>query len=63
MKVGILLNSDLTVSRWQYNCILKLKNKKIYVQAGAGIVADSNPKNEYNETINKAKALIKAAIN
>ncbi len=37
-----------------------IKNKKIYVQAGAGIVADSNPRNEYNETVNKAKALIKA---
>jgi len=37
-----------------------IKNKKIYVQAGAGIVADSNPKNEYNETVNKAKALLKA---
>ncbi len=37
-----------------------IKNKKIYVQAGAGIVADSNPKNEYDETVNKAKALLKA---
>ena len=37
-----------------------IKNKKIYVQAGAGIVADSNPRNEYNETVNKAKALLKA---
>ncbi len=37
-----------------------IKNKKIYVQSGAGIVADSNPKNEYNETVNKAKALLKA---
>ena len=37
-----------------------IKNKKIYVQAGAGIVADSNPNNEYNETVNKAKALLKA---
>ena len=36
------------------------KNKKFYVQAGAGIVADSKPKNEYNETVNKAKALINA---
>ncbi len=36
------------------------KNKKFYVQAGAGIVADSKPKNEYEETINKAKALINA---
>jgi anthranilate synthase component 1 len=36
------------------------KNKKFYVQAGAGIVADSKPINEYVETINKAKALIDA---
>ncbi len=36
------------------------KNKKFYVQAGAGIVADSKPNNEYEETINKAKALINA---
>ncbi|MCK4617903.1 chorismate-binding protein, partial [Candidatus Aerophobetes bacterium] len=31
-----------------------------YVQAGAGIVADSNPRSEYQETLNKAQALIKA---
>jgi len=37
-----------------------VKNKKFYVQAGAGIVADSKPRNEYNETINKAKALLKS---
>ena len=36
------------------------KNKKFYVQAGAGIVADSKPINEYKETVNKAKALINA---
>ena len=36
-------------------------NKKMYVQAGAGIVADSNPEKEYQETVNKAKALFKAA--
>jgi len=36
------------------------KNNKFYVQSGAGIVADSNPNNEYKETVNKAKALIKA---
>ena len=30
------------------------------MQAGAGIVADSIPENEYQETVNKAKALIKA---
>ena len=36
------------------------KNKKFYVQAGAGIVADSNPIKEYEETVNKAKALLNA---
>ena len=36
------------------------KNDKFYVQAGAGIVADSVPINEYEETVNKAKALINA---
>ena len=38
------------------------KNNKFYVQAGAGIVADSNPKKEYQETINKAKALLNSLI-
>ena len=36
------------------------KKNKFYVQAGAGIVADSKPIKEYEETINKAKALINA---
>lgn len=39
---------------------LVFKNKKAYIQAGAGIVADSDPENEYKETINKAKAQIAA---
>ncbi|MCO4527021.1 anthranilate synthase component I [Streptococcus infantarius subsp. infantarius] len=34
-----------------------LKNQKAYVQAGAGIVYDSVPENEFYETINKAKAM------
>ncbi len=33
---------------------------KVIIQAGAGIVADSIPEKEYNETLNKAKALFKA---
>jgi len=37
-----------------------VKSKKFYVQAGAGIVADSKPIKEYEETINKAKALLNA---
>ena len=38
-----------------------VKNKKIYVQAGAGIVYDSIPQSEWDETMHKARALIKAA--
>ncbi len=37
-----------------------IKGKKAYVQAGAGIVADSDPATEYAETVNKVKAQIKA---
>lgn len=37
-----------------------IKEKNIYIQAGAGIVADSNVKNEYKETENKALALLAA---
>lgn len=39
-----------------------LKDQKIYFQAGAGVVADSIPENEYQETLNKAKAVVKAAV-
>ena len=37
-----------------------IKNNKFYVQSGAGIVADSVPEKEYQETVNKAKALMSA---
>jgi anthranilate synthase component 1 len=37
-----------------------LKNGKAYFQAGAGIVADSNPQREYEETVSKARAMMKA---
>lgn len=37
-----------------------LKNKRVYIQAGGGWVADSVPADEYQETINKASALLKA---
>jgi anthranilate synthase component 1 len=33
---------------------------KAYLQAGGGIVADSVPETEYEETINKARALLRA---
>ena len=35
-------------------------NGKVFVRSGAGIVADSVPENEYQECINKAKAVMKA---
>ena len=37
-----------------------IKGNEVYVQAGAGIVADSVPESEYEETMNKAQALLKA---
>jgi len=39
---------------------LLLKGKKGYIQAGAGIVADSVPEKEYEESVNKAKAVVTA---
>ena len=38
-----------------------IKKDKLFVQSGAGIVADSNPEKEYIETLNKAKAILKAS--
>lgn len=38
---------------------IMIKGNTAYVQAGAGIVADSDPEREYQETINKAMALLK----
>jgi anthranilate synthase component 1 len=37
-----------------------IKNGFLYIQAGAGIVSDSDPEREYQETVNKAKALLEA---
>ncbi len=37
-----------------------MKGEDLWVQAGAGIVADSDPEKEYEETINKAMGLRKA---
>jgi anthranilate synthase component I len=38
-----------------------VKDERMYVQAGGGVVYDSVPEAEYQETVNKAKALIRAA--
>ncbi len=37
-----------------------IKDKMLYIQAGAGIVADSVPRSEWNETMNKARAIFRA---
>ncbi|MDQ5985214.1 MAG: Anthranilate synthase component 1 [Syntrophus sp. SKADARSKE-3] len=39
---------------------LMLKDNKIYIQAGAGIVADSDPDTEFQETVNKAQGMMQA---
>ena len=38
-----------------------LKDEKLYIQAGGGVVYDSDPEAEYQETVNKGKALRRAA--
>ena len=38
-----------------------IKDNRMYVQAGGGVVADSDPEGEYQESINKARALFRAA--
>ena len=37
-----------------------MQGKKAYLQAGAGIVADSDPAREFEESMNKAQALVRA---
>jgi anthranilate synthase component I len=37
-----------------------VKNGRVYIQAGGGIVADSDPGAEYEETVNKARAMVRA---
>ena len=53
------LNTAITI-RTMIVKPLKDGRYNISVQAGAGIVADSSPENEYQETINKAKGILKA---
>jgi len=37
-----------------------MQGKRAFIHAGAGIVADSEPEKEYQETLNKARAMLKA---
>ncbi len=58
--VGYLgFNGDMDVAIAIRTAVIK--DATLYVQAGAGIVADSVPENEWLETRNKARALIRAA--
>jgi anthranilate synthase component 1 len=49
-------NMDLCITIRTLMC----RNGRVYVQAGAGIVADSDPEREYQETINKARGMLAA---
>ena len=53
---GISMDTAITIRT------LVATGGKAYVQAGAGIVADSDPSREYEETISKARALLRAAV-
>ncbi|MFM2407494.1 MAG: anthranilate synthase component 1 [Pseudomonadota bacterium] len=58
--VGYLgFNGDMDVAIALRTAVVK--DKMLYVQAGAGIVADSNPDSEWTETQNKARAVLRAA--
>jgi len=39
---------------------LVVKNARVYIQAGGGVVADSDPGSEFEESVNKARAMIRA---
>jgi anthranilate synthase component 1 len=58
--VGYLgFNGDMDVAIALRTAVVK--DKMLYVQAGAGIVADSVPESEWQETQNKARAVLRAA--
>ncbi len=58
--VGYLgFNGDMDVAIAIRTAVVK--DKTLYVQAGAGIVADSVPESEWTETRNKARAVVRAA--
>ncbi|GAA5786538.1 anthranilate synthase component I [Chitiniphilus shinanonensis] len=58
--VGYLgFNGDMDVAIALRTAVVK--NATLYMQAGAGIVADSVPENEWQETLNKARAVLRAA--
>ena len=59
MDLSGALNTAITI-RTMVVCKVGETGWRVQVQAGAGIVADSNPSAEYEETLNKARGLLKA---
>ena len=60
---SIDLNGALNTAITIRTMVVRRKNKNdftVQVQAGAGVVADSIPSNEYQETLNKAKGMLTA---
>jgi anthranilate synthase component 1 len=57
------LNTDGTLKSCIAIRTIQIKNNYLSLQTGAGIVYDSNPEDEYKETLNKAKALFTAIEN
>jgi len=51
---------DMKAQHMGADVMLVVQGDKAYIQAGAGIVADSVPASEYQETLNKARGLLKA---
>lgn len=54
------LNTAITIRTMVVEAIAGTNNYRVSVQAGAGLVADSEPEKEYQETLNKAKGLLEA---
>jgi anthranilate synthase component 1 len=54
------LNTAITIRTMIVETIAGTNNHQVSVQAGAGLVADSQPEQEYQETLNKAKGLLEA---
>jgi anthranilate synthase component 1 len=54
------LNTAITIRTMVVRSLSGLQNHQVSVQAGAGLVADSEPEKEYQETLNKARGLLEA---
>jgi anthranilate synthase component 1 len=54
------LNTAITIRTMVVRSLSERQNHLVSVQAGAGLVADSDPEKEYEETINKARGLLEA---